>query len=258
MDQCNKNIAQWKKNIQFVLVEPVESGNIGSSARAIKNMGFADMALVGVPGELGDEARWLARNSMDVLYSAKRFDTLTECIGPRGLVVGTSRRRGKRRTLMLPLHEAAMKVVEAAQTNEVAILFGREKRGLFNDEIDQCGLLAVIPTGDEQPSLNLAHAVLIMAYELHKQGLAHATRNAPSDTPRKLSTFDEMAVVYEQIEEVLTLLEYSTRGDRDLHRKIMLLIKQLLSRAEVTERERFMLYGLCSRAKSRLSKSSKA
>ncbi len=162
----------WKENVSFVLVEPKESGNIGASARAIKNMGFMNLCMVNPPSQLTDEARWFACNALDVLDSAQSYPDFKSAIADKTIVVGTSRRTGKRRGMILPLEQGAKKIVERAKAGKVAILFGREAKGLLNEEVDECGLLLTIPTSKEHRSLNLSQAVLIVAYELLKAGYA--------------------------------------------------------------------------------------
>ena len=156
----------WKDNIYFVLVEPKESGNIGASARAIKNMGFKNLCLVNPPAVITDEGRRLACNALDVLNSAEIYNNLKDAIRDKAIVIGATRRKGKRRGVILPLEQGTKRLCDIAHDNKVAILFGREDRGLFNEEVEECGFLITIPTGKEQPSLNLAQAVLIVAYEL--------------------------------------------------------------------------------------------
>src|SRR5208283_1503438 len=78
------------------------------------------------------------------------------------------RRTGKRRGMVLPLDQGVQKVYDIASDNKVALLFGREDRGLYNEEVNECGLLLTIPADREQPSLNLSHAVMVVAYELSR------------------------------------------------------------------------------------------
>ena len=85
----------WKQNVYFVLVEPGEPGNIGASARAIKNMGFTNLCLVKPPAEMSEEGRWFARNAHDVLDSAEFHASVEEAIADKAVMVGTTRRVGK-------------------------------------------------------------------------------------------------------------------------------------------------------------------
>lgn len=230
----------WKDNIRFVLVEPKESGNIGASARAIKNMGFRNLALVKPPARIGEEAGWFAHGAQDILDRAQSYPTLAEAIGDCGLVVGTTRRTGKRRRVFLPLDETIVRIIRYARNNRIAILFGREAKGLSNIEIEQCGLLLKIPSAPQQPSLNVAQAVLIVAYELMK-----AEYDVPSPkNPESLVPHRDMNALYGRVSQTLKLLDYIARGDRDLEAKIMLNLKHFIGRAGLAEWELNMLHGI--------------
>jgi TrmH family RNA methyltransferase len=243
----------WKDNVHFILVEPVESGNIGASARAIKNMGFKNLALVNPPAKMTEEADFFAHNAMDVLKSSKRHQTLTDALADKSLVIGTSRRKGKRRGLFIPIDEAADKVFTTArQKGKVAVLFGREQRGLFNTETDECAFMISIPTDSRQPSINLAQAVMLVAYELGKY---RADTDATLSKGREpLSTHAEQTMLYERLKHILELLGYTKMGDRNIGRKVLVTIKHFLGRAGFTQDELDLLYGICTRLAKRLEK----
>jgi TrmH family RNA methyltransferase len=234
-------------------VEPKEPGNIGASARAIKNMGFRNLCLVNPPSEMTDEGKWFARNAHDVLESARVYSSVAEAVKDKAIVVGTTRRRGKKRGLIMPADEGAAKLYNMASENKVAILFGREARGLFNEEVEECGFMLAIPSSRMQPSLNLSHAVLIIAYELFlaEHGKSEAAGPGPYLIPpgplssQALAEHGEMAVLYEKISEVLELLEYIPKGDRNIRKKIMVNLKHFIGRAGLTDWELQMLFGLC-------------
>lgn len=241
----------WKDNIHFILVEPKEPGNIGASARAIKNMGFRNLCLVNPLAVITDEARWLACNALDVLESAKTYHSLNDAIKGKSIITGTTRRKGKRRGVIMPVEDAARRIFDIARRhNEIAILFGREDRGLFNEEVEECGFLITIPTSKEQPSLNLAQSVLIVAYELSRS--EYRTQNEGEGTEDRrevecrLVSHEELTSLYKRIAETLKLLEYIPRGDRNLEKKIMLNLKRFIGRAGITDWELKMLHGICS------------
>ncbi len=252
----------WKQNVYFVLVEPAEPGNIGASARAIKNMGFSNLCLVKPPAEMSEEGRWFAHNAHDVLDSAEVHDSVEEALRDKAVVVGTTRRKGKNRGIILPVPKAAARICDIAAKNKVAILFGRETRGLYNDEVDECGFMMTIPSSKIQPSLNLSQAVLIIAYELSKygqesgdaQGSARKKKFDNSILPEKLKAHGEIAPLYERISRVLELLEYGPRGDRDIMKKSITNLKRFLGRTGLTEYELKMLMGLCARIEKRLGR----
>lgn len=242
----------WKENIYFVLVEPKESGNIGASARAIKNMGFKNLCLVKPPAVITDEARWLACNALDVLESAKIYDNLKDAIMGKSIVVGTTRRKGRRRGVIIPVEQGVNGLFDIARNNKVAILFGRENRGLFNEEVEECGFLITIPTSKEQPSLNLAQAVLIVAYELSKAEYAGGKGQGAVGERQEMVNHKEIASLHERISKTLKLLEYIPKGDRNLEKKIMQNLKHFIGRAGLTEWELKMLHGICSQIEKKI------
>jgi TrmH family RNA methyltransferase len=252
----------WKQNIFFVLVEPEETGNIGASARAIKNMGFRNLCLVKPPYEMSDEGRWFARNAHDVLDSAEVYQSVEEAIRDKAVVVGTTRREGKRRGVILPVEQGAARVFEIAAHNKVAVLFGREAQGLHNDELDQCGFLLKIRSSSIQPSLNLSHAVMIIAYELSMHGQESTDTSVRlnnkkldnSNLIEDLRTHEEITPLYERISRVLELLEYIPRGDRNLKNNIIVTLKHFIGRAGLTEKELNMIQGLCTQVEKKVVK----
>jgi TrmH family RNA methyltransferase len=238
----------WKQNVSFVLVEPGEAGNIGAAARAMKNMGFANLRLVRPGAAIDEEARRMARHSLDVLEGAALFGDLDEALRDCALVVGTTRRKGGRRGVFLPVGEAARKVRAFAEENRVAVLFGGERRGLLNEEAERCGLLFEIPADRAQPSLNVAQAVLLAAYEISGPHLGEEGE-APSG---RLLTRGELERLGRRMGEVLEKLGYGSKGDWDLRRSIELNLGRVLQRAGLSPGEAETIYGLCSRVERKL------
>lgn len=170
------------KNIRFILVEPQTPGNVGSACRAMKTMGLSDLVLVR-PEPFRDvtEARNLAHGSYDLLDNARVVDTLEEAVGDVCLVAGTTnRRRIGVLPDMLTVKQAAERLVEASRTQRVGVLFGREDRGLSTSDLSHCQIIATIPVAEGMPSLNLSHAVQVLAYEMFQYSLGErAHRLAP-------------------------------------------------------------------------------
>ncbi|HBH62890.1 MAG TPA: hypothetical protein DDX85_14375 [Nitrospiraceae bacterium] len=254
----------WKDNVYFTLVEPREPGNIGACARAIKNMDFKKLCLVNPPALMTDEAQWFARNSLDVLDSAETRGSVHDAIRDKHYVVGTSRRRGKRRGAFLPVEEGARRIFEIAHTNKVAVLFGREDRGLFNEEVEECAFLMTIPANKKQPSLNLAQAVMIIAYEISKAGMKggkdtdrHTEERLLTATPPKMACQDELVLLYERLENALRLIEYIPPNDKIVRRKIMQNLKHCLGRAGLTDWEFNMFHGICKRIEQKMGEEKK-
>lgn len=230
----------WKENIFFTLVEPKESGNIGASARAIKNMGFTNLVLVN-PTKITEEARWFAWRSEDVIEKAQISTYLDQALADKSLVVGTTRRRGSKRGAIVDVRDGVKRIYEVAQSNRVAILFGREDKGLFNEEVEKCGFLMTIPTSELQPSLNLSQAVLIVAYELMRV-------EEISDFHMERQFYvekQELDKLYERLREVLKKTGYIPE-DKNIERSIVNNFKHLFGRTGLTFWELKLLHGLVS------------
>ena len=252
------NVKNWKNNIHFVLVEPKESGNIGMAARAIKNMDFKNLCLVNPPSPMNDEARMFAHGAVDVLSSASIFSSVRDAIGSKHFVAGTSRRRGRRRGAFIPVEQGVKRLFEIAKTDKVALLFGREDKGLFNDEIEECGFLMTIPASRKQASLNLAQAVMIIAYELSKAGMGGGEDDKDikealliADPPKTVNQH-ELSYLYDRMEKALEMLEYIPPDDKFLRRRIMQNLKHCLGRAGLTDWEFNMFHGICKQIEKKI------
>jgi TrmH family RNA methyltransferase len=237
----------WKDNISFILVEPGEPGNIGAAARALKNMGFRHLELV-KPGEfLTEEAKSMACNAGDILRKAKVWPHLGEALREKSLVIGTTRRRGRQRGVIIPLEDGMKRITSAAKQNKVGIFFGRERNGLTNSEIEKCSFLMTIPSDSSSPSLNLAQSVMLIAYELGRKSY-----KAASPVLVKQGELDDL---YKHIQDTLCLLDYIPRGSRDIEKKIMTNLKHLLGRAGLTEWELKMIRGICRQIEKKIKES---
>lgn len=155
-------------NIHIVLVGTLYSGNVGSVCRAMANMGLSRLTLV-APRILDgwDEGRRLAVHATDILDARRECATLAEALADCAAVVGTTARGGLYRATVQPPRVLAPAILRLAAQAPVAILFGREDQGLHNDEIARCTHLIRIPVDPRYQSLNLAQALLIVAYELY-------------------------------------------------------------------------------------------
>jgi TrmH family RNA methyltransferase len=158
------------EHVRIVLVEPRVGGNIGAITRAMNNCGITDLALVNPPSTIDwNEAEQRACNAKAQLEERKTFPTLQEAIADCTLVAGTSARTGFYRAQSVSPEELAPLAIQSAQHYPVALVFGREDKGLFNEEIALCTHLIHIPSSDLYTSINLSHAVMICTYELFKQ-----------------------------------------------------------------------------------------
>jgi len=156
-------------DVVIVLSRPAEAGNVGAACRAMKNMGLSRLRIVAPETESGrlDDEVAIARavHAADVYRNAEHFPDLRSAVADCSLVVGTTRRRGKKRKdFSLAPEELAAALRGRAGT--AAIVFGNERTGLEEDELSLCSLASHVPVDEAFPSLNLSHAVQIYAYEL--------------------------------------------------------------------------------------------
>ncbi len=154
-------------NLRIVMVRPRGSGNIGSVARAMKNTGVNDLAIVGTARTQSFWARAMAVHGRDILAGAKCYPTIREAIADCTLVVGTTCRPGLYRSHSQTPREVTPAMIEAATKGKVALIFGPEDHGLSNKDLEHCQLLITIPANPDYQSLNVAQAVVICLYELY-------------------------------------------------------------------------------------------
>ena len=161
--------------VQIVLIETSHPGNIGSVARAMKNMGLSRLALINPKKFPHDEATALAGNAGDVLDKAQVFSSIEEAVKNSKIIFATSARE---RTIEWPVasaKDAAQEINQLAKENiEVSILFGREDRGLTNEELQLSNKHLIIPADPEYPVLNIAMSTQVVCYELYQ-----ASHNEP-------------------------------------------------------------------------------
>ncbi|MBI3399416.1 MAG: RNA methyltransferase [Deltaproteobacteria bacterium] len=232
-------------NISIMLVEPQSAGNIGSAARAMENTGFSNLVLINPVDYKNNEAYSMACNACGTLLNAKVFPNIKDAIKNSGLVVGTTRRKGRERYPVLTLNETIPNILIAAKKNKVSILFGREDKGLKNDEIKLCDLLVEIPTHKNYQSLNLSHAVFLVCYELFKA-------EAPSGQSIKLAPWEEMEGMYIHLEKTLKRLGYGEKGGAHLLQTIMKSFKRLFGRTGLMQKEVNMVRGICTQIEERI------
>ncbi|HZJ10603.1 MAG TPA: RNA methyltransferase [Trueperaceae bacterium] len=244
---------------RIVLVRAKESANVGAAARAMLNFGLDDLWLVAPRCRIDHRAYALASHAEEVLKSATVVDTLDEAIGDMTLVAGTSaRERAADNYVVMGPREGAPRLA-----GSTAVLFGPEDHGLSNQELTKCQLQIVIPTADFS-SLNLAQAVLVVAYELHMHGVApvaqpsnakastaHAATDhaAPGSAPNAAAgtaapaARDQVEGFYAQLERAMLHIGYT---DPPRAPSIMRIYRALLDRARPNAHELAALRGLIS------------
>jgi TrmH family RNA methyltransferase len=158
-----------------VLCRAEEAGNVGSACRAMKTMGLTRLVLADCPAFDERKVRTMAVHAADLYENARRFPSLSEALASSSLSAGFTRRRGERRKDFSEDAETFARAAWARGAGDVALVFGNEKSGLSDDELDLCSLAVHIPSSEIFPSLNLAQAVQIACYELRKAALGGLT-----------------------------------------------------------------------------------
>lgn len=234
-------------NIRIVLVNTSHPGNIGGVARAMKNMGLTRLHLVAPKQFPHEEADWRAASAGDVLQQAVVTESLQEAVADCQFVVGTSARNRRIPWPLLDPRSCAETIGRHSPSEQVAILFGREDRGLTNAELKVCNLHLNIPTSDDYSSLNLAMAVQIVCYELRMLAVADqlpAQQDDNWDTP--FATRDNMERFYAHLEQTLVDLEFL---DPAAPRQLMARMRRLYSRVRLDEMELNILRGILTETK---------
>ncbi|MDD1674870.1 MAG: RNA methyltransferase [Methanomicrobiales archaeon] len=228
-------------DIDIVLVEPLYEGNVGFTARVMKNFGFSRLSLIN-PCPLGGEARACASHAADVLDQAQ--ETTLDAVHARSdLVIATTGAVSKSvctSTRMPYYTPRELRDVIGGIDGRIAILFGRENWGLNNAEVEQCDIVCTIPASEAYPILNLSHAIGILCYEI-----AHLPRGTYSLAGRV-----EMESLYTHLDQFLD------RVDHPLFKRknTMLMARRVLSRTKLTTREVSTIHGLLRRAEWHMRK----
>jgi tRNA (cytidine32/uridine32-2'-O)-methyltransferase len=235
-------------NIRIVLVETSHPGNIGAAARAMKNMRLSRLDLVAPLDYPSAEATSRASGADGLLAQARVHASLDQALEGCRLVIGTSARP---RTVSWPVlapHEAAERLVQEAGEGEVALLFGREKSGLSNSELDRCNYLVHIPTNPDYSSLNLGAAVQVLSYELLLAALGG--RQPSPEAPRDLATAEMMQGFHDHLTQALDDVGFT---DPEQSEKLLRRLRRLFQRARPDRDEINILRGILSAMQGRKS-----
>lgn len=238
------------KQVKIILIETSNSGNIGSVLRAMKTMGFKNLCLVNPKKFPSDEVKALAANAKDMIDDVVVVDTLDKALSDIDFVVGTSSRIRKVPWPNEPLNTVAPqinKIIES--TTNVGILFGREDRGLTNDELQRCNLHMHIPANEEYPVLNLAMAVQVVCYQIYIDSLSKNSpvKNDNWDVPKAKSNHVKRLI--EHFISVAEELEVFNKGNP---RQIGARIKRMFTRIGLDEMEVNFLRGFLAATEEKL------
>ena len=239
-------------NVRIVLVGTTHPGNIGATARAMKNMGVRDLALVRPRFFPHDDATARASGAEDLLESALVCESLAEALADCTWVAGTSARS---RTIGWPTmtpRQCAERMLEESEVGKPAIVFGPEKSGLTNEDLDRCHTLLTIPTSPDFSSLNLAMAVQVATYELRVASLGEPPDPVSGhDEHVPLATGEELEHFYTHLERVATDVRFL---DPENPRHLMRRLRRLFSRAMPDQNEVNILRGILAAIERKVEK----
>ena len=239
--------------IRVVLVNTSHPGNIGAAARALKNMGLHQLYLVEPKDYPANQAVWRAANAVDVLDSAIVVKDLDTAIAGCALVVGTSARERRIPWPLMNPRECGVRVWQEAAEHDVAIIFGREDRGLTNEELHKCTYHVHIPSNPDYSSLNIASAVQVLCYEIRMASLADKNGSLPSfnewdQPPAKIK---DLELYFEHLEQVLVDISFH---DRENPRQTMARLRRLYGRIRLDEMELSILRGVLTAVRNAVYK----
>ncbi len=225
-------------NVSIVLVDTKTPANIGAAARCMMNMGLRRLILVDPPKDTHQEARKLAAGAHEIIEKAVVFPALAEALADHGFIIGTSRHAGKQRKNIRTPRVMAEQVISILAKNRVAIVFGNEVNGLENSDLALCHEIVAIPSSDSFQSLNLSHAVMIIAYELFLASGAYTGQAAG-----QLALLEETEGFFLQLQETLQTIGFL---ERDNPERMMFSLRQLFGRARMNSRDVSILRGVLS------------
>jgi TrmH family RNA methyltransferase len=228
-------------NVRIVLVAPEHPGNVGSAARALFTMGLSQLCVVAPACDpQAEEAFVLAHNAAEIVRNIRVFSTLEETLADTLFSIGTTR-RARRVGYPIVVPEVAVDEIQSRGPDApVAIVFGRESSGLTNSELALCSIQSTIPAASEIHSLNLAQAVLIYCYALHRAAIA----GQPPEQPLRLATHAEFEGFYSHLADALWKLRMKPATTMDNY---VARFRRVLSRVPLETRDLNLLHKLLSK-----------
>ena len=229
--------------ITFCLVAPESPGNIGSAARALKNMGFARLALVSPADPRREESIRMAYRSREVLDQARLFPDLAAALSETEWVVGLSGRKQKGGRAE-SIEALAPEIWERAGRQKITLLFGPEGTGLSNDALSRCHRIAFIPTGPSFSSLNLAQAVLLAAAALLRAGTRAPSADVSARVATKIAPTAEVELVFQEMKQTLEEIGFLKPPANET---VVKRLRKIFMRAEINSEEVALLRAMFRR-----------
>jgi tRNA (cytidine32/uridine32-2'-O)-methyltransferase len=235
--------------VRIVLIDPSHPGNVGSVARAMKNMALDDLTLVRPRSFPHPESNALAAGADDILAKARVVDSVVEAIADCAFVAGTTSRPRSYYWEFSTPREVATRIVALGPENRAALLFGSERYGLGTEDLNHCNVLVRIPANSAYCSLNLAMSVQLLAYELfmaREQPQPHVQLEQP------LAPAGDVEHFYSHLHQVLNEIDFEDRTGHLMER-----LRRLFNRAQLDRNELNILRGILSAVQGRRGQSAR-
>lgn len=239
------------ERVKVVLVGTTHSGNIGSAARAMKVMGLSQMVLVDPQCQVDAQAIALAAGASEIALNAQIYPTLEAAVADCGLVVGTSARSRTLEWPMLEPRECGEKLISEANQHRVAMVFGRERTGLTNEELQLCHYHVCVPANPEYSSLNLAMAVQLLSYEVRMAYLALQQSSQSSTLQEEYPRHQELERFYAHLEQVIMQTEFISAQQPG---QVMNKLRRMFTRARPEAQEINILRGILTSVQKSISR----
>jgi tRNA (cytidine32/uridine32-2'-O)-methyltransferase len=234
--------------VRIVLIDPSHPGNIGSVARAMKNMAVTELVLVRPRSFPHPESNALAAGADDILANARIVDTVSEAVADCGFVAGTTSRPRSYYWEFTTPRDVAGRLVALPPENRAALLFGSERYGLGTEDLQYCNVLVRIPANPDYCSLNLAMAVQLLTYELF---MAREQPSSVTQLELPLAPAGDVEHFYNHLHEVLNEIDFSDRTGHLMER-----LRRLFNRAHLDRNDLNILRGILSAVQGRRGQSS--
>jgi TrmH family RNA methyltransferase len=233
--------------VRIVLIDPSHPGNIGSVARAMKNMALSDLVLVRPRSFPHAEAIALAAGADDILANARIVDSVAEAIADCGFIAGTTSRPRSYTWEFATPRDVAGRIVALPEANRTALLFGSERYGLGTQDLNYCNVLVRIPANPAYCSLNLAMSVQLIAYEIF---MAREQPRSQTQLEMPLAPSGDVEHFYAHLHEVLDEIDFADRTGHLMER-----LRRLFNRAQLDGNELNILRGILSAVQGRRGQS---
>jgi tRNA (cytidine32/uridine32-2'-O)-methyltransferase len=233
--------------VRIVLIDPSHPGNIGSVARAMKNMALSDLVLVRPRAFPHAEAVALAAGADDILANARIVDSVPEAIADCAFIAGTTSRPRSYYWEFTTPRDVAGRILGVPQENRAALLFGSERYGLGTEDLNHCNVLVRIPANPEYCSLNLAMSVQLIVYEIF---MAREQTQSHTQLEIALAPSGDIEHFYGHLHEVLNEIDFEDRTGHLMER-----LRRLFNRAQLDRNELNILRGILSAVQGRRGQS---